>query len=116
MAARAPRLWGSHPRLITNPAPTLRRPMRFDRAPPDAHSPVEVAVLRALGADRFAFRPATPRESNFVPHHFRGNGEAELVALLDSLGVTMAAAGDSCRNTLPPPQPATPDAVAAAKL
>jgi hypothetical protein len=89
-----------HPRIITNPAPTLREPMRFDRFPAPS-SPVEMLVLRALGTHTHDFVPTTPRESNFVPHHMRGRGERELVALLQRLNVTFAAAGDSCRNTLP---------------
>ena len=89
------------PRIITNPAPTLREPMRFDRHPAPS-SPVEALILKSLGTHAFEFAPTTPRESNFVPHHFRGRGEAELTALLKRLGVTFAAAGDNCRNTLPP--------------
>jgi hypothetical protein len=50
------------PRFITNPPIALREPMRFDRADPAEHSIVERAVLRALGADRFEFRPAGERE------------------------------------------------------
>jgi ectoine hydroxylase-related dioxygenase (phytanoyl-CoA dioxygenase family) len=46
-------------RLITNPPIALREPMRFDR---DEHSPVERAVLRALGVERLDYRPAAPRE------------------------------------------------------
>ncbi len=48
------------PRLITNPPIMLREPMRFDRVRGD-HSPVERAILRALGVDRLAFRPSAPR-------------------------------------------------------
>jgi hypothetical protein len=47
------------PRFITNPPLTLAEPMRFDRPDP---SPVERAVLRALGADSYAFTPTAPRE------------------------------------------------------
>eukprot|EP01043_Picozoa_sp_COSAG02_P045848 COSAG02_NODE_4233_length_5606_cov_115.218230_2_plen_196_part_00 len=93
------------PRIITNPAPTLREPMRFDRHPLPS-SPVEATILAALGTDSFHFSPTTPRESNFVPHHFRGVGEKELVSLLERLNVTMAAAGDNCRNTMPKEQSA----------
>lgn len=46
-------------RVITNPPVTLAEPMRFDRPDP---SPVEQAVLRALGTDRYPFTPAGPRE------------------------------------------------------
>ena len=88
------------PRIITNPAPTLKAPMRFDRHPAPS-SPVEALILKALGTHSFPFEPTTPRESNFVPHHFRGEGEPELTALLTRLNTTFAAAGDSCRETLP---------------
>jgi hypothetical protein len=36
--------------------------MRFDRADPTAFSPVERAVLRALGVERLDFRPLVSRE------------------------------------------------------
>jgi Phytanoyl-CoA dioxygenase (PhyH) len=49
-------------RFITNPPIALREPMRFDRDDPAEHSPVERAVLRALGAERLDYRPAAPRE------------------------------------------------------
>jgi hypothetical protein len=49
-------------RLITNPAITLKAPMRFNRADPTAFSPVERGVLRALGVDRLDFRPLASRE------------------------------------------------------
>lgn len=49
-------------RLITNPPIALREPMRFDRDDPAEHSPVERAVLRALGVERLDYRPAAPRE------------------------------------------------------
>ena len=49
-------------RLITNPPIALREPMRFDRDDPAEHSPVERAVLRALGVERLDYRPAGPRE------------------------------------------------------
>lgn len=48
-------------RLITNPCVFLTEPMRFDRTPFEAHSPVERAVLRALGKESFAFQPTSPR-------------------------------------------------------
>ena len=47
------------PRFITNPPLALAEPMRFDRPDP---SPVERAVLRALGVDSYAFAAAGPRE------------------------------------------------------
>jgi hypothetical protein len=49
-------------RLITNPPIALREPMRFDRGDTAEHSPVERAVLRALGVERLDYRPAAPRE------------------------------------------------------
>ena len=89
------------PRLITNPAPTLAEPMRFDRAVFEEHSLVEQYVLNALGVRSFPFQPTTERESNFVPNGFKGDGEEELGRLLAKLGVTFAAAGSDLRNTLP---------------
>ena len=50
-------------RLITNPPIALREPMRFDRADPADHSPVERAVLHGLGVDSLAFRPTGERET-----------------------------------------------------
>ena len=49
-------------RLITNPPIALTEPMEFDRDDPAEYSPVERAVLRALGVQRLAYRPAAPRE------------------------------------------------------
>jgi hypothetical protein len=50
-------------RFITNPPIALKEPMRFDRADPAEHSPVERAVLRALGVQRLDYRPTAARES-----------------------------------------------------
>lgn len=50
------------PRLITNPPVHLLEPMRFDRPDPSDYSPVELAVLRGLGVERYAFTPTAPRE------------------------------------------------------
>ena len=50
-------------RFITNPPIALKQPMRFDRADPAEHSPVERAVLRALGVQRLDYRPTAARES-----------------------------------------------------
>jgi hypothetical protein len=47
------------PRFITNPPIALREPIRFDRDDP---SPVERAVLRALGVERLDYRPMGERE------------------------------------------------------
>ena len=102
------------PRIITNPAPTLKQPMRFDRYPLPS-SPVEATILAALGTHSFEFSATTPSEGNFCPHHFRGEGEAELTALLTRLETTFAAAGDNCRNTLPEPEQAV-DGHSRAKL
>ena len=58
------------PRVITNPPIQLKQPMNFNRADPAAHSPVEQAVLRALGVDRYDFKPTGPRET-FVPERVK---------------------------------------------
>jgi hypothetical protein len=55
------------PRVITNPPLTLAEPLRFDRADPDELSPVERAVLRALGTPRYEFGPTGPREAIVPP-------------------------------------------------
>ena len=57
-------------RFITNPPIALKEPMRFDRADPAEHSPVERAVLRALGMERLDYPPAAARES-VVPERVR---------------------------------------------
>jgi Phytanoyl-CoA dioxygenase (PhyH) len=49
-------------RFITNPPIALRRPMDFDRPDPEEQSPVERAVLRALGVDRLDYQPTAARE------------------------------------------------------
>ena len=54
------------PRAITNPPIGLTEPMRFDRADPADHSPVERAVLRALGVQSYPFTPTAPR-ADVVP-------------------------------------------------
>jgi hypothetical protein len=50
-------------RFIVNPPVKLREPMCFSRANPNDHSPVERAVLRALGVDHYEFVPTHPREA-----------------------------------------------------
>jgi phytanoyl-CoA dioxygenase PhyH len=57
-------------RFITNPPIALKEPMRFDRDDPAEHSPVERAVLRALGVERLGYRPAAARE-DVVPERVR---------------------------------------------
>lgn len=58
------------PRFLTNPPVTLAEPMQFNRPAPEAHSPVEQAILRALGMDRLDFRAAGPRE-RVIPERWR---------------------------------------------
>lgn len=58
------------PRFLTNPCFHLREPMRFNRPDPDDYSPVELAVLRALGVESLDFQPAAPRE-RIVPERER---------------------------------------------
>ncbi len=49
-------------RLMINPTVILREPMRFDRrSDGTAYSPVEQAILRALGAEHYPFTPRAPR-------------------------------------------------------
>lgn len=49
------------PRFITNATLVLAEPMRFNRPNLDDHSPVERAVLRALGVDRYDYAATGPR-------------------------------------------------------
>jgi hypothetical protein len=49
------------PRLITNPAVSLKAPMNLSRADGD-YSLVEQAILRGLGVDHLNFSPTAPRE------------------------------------------------------
>ena len=51
------------PRVITNPRVSLRTPFCFDRANPTDYSLVERTTLRALGVDRLAFAPTSPRRT-----------------------------------------------------
>jgi hypothetical protein len=50
-------------RFIVNPPVKLREPMCFSRAVAADHSPVERAVLRALGVERHEFVPTHAREA-----------------------------------------------------
>ena len=49
-------------RFITNPPVSLKEPMQFNRLNSLDFSPVEQAVLRALGVERVDFKPTAPRE------------------------------------------------------
>jgi hypothetical protein len=50
-------------RFIVNPPVKLREPLCFARERASDHSPVERAVLRALGVERYEFVPSRPREA-----------------------------------------------------
>jgi hypothetical protein len=50
-------------RFIVNPPVKLREPMRLSRERHEDYSPVELAILRALGVDRYEFVPAREREA-----------------------------------------------------
>lgn len=63
---QSPNLLG-RARFITNSPVYFRAPMRFDRERPEDHSPVELAVLRALGVDRYHFAPTRER-LRITPH------------------------------------------------
>ncbi len=43
-------------RAITNPAVHLKEPMNFNRPNPADFSPVELAILRGLGKERYDFK------------------------------------------------------------
>ena len=49
-------------RAITNPGVHLKEPMNFNRPNAADFSPLELAVLRGLGVERYDFKPTTPRE------------------------------------------------------
>jgi hypothetical protein len=51
------------PRFIINPALSLAEPMNFNRANREDYSPVELAVLKGLGAERYDFHPTAPRRN-----------------------------------------------------
>lgn len=53
-------------RIITNPPIALREPMELDRTNPEEFSPVELAVLRGLGVERYDFT-ATGERERFTP-------------------------------------------------
>ena len=65
----------NRPRFIANMAVVLGQPMCFARPPGDAYSLVELAVLRALNAPRFDFKP-TRGPLRVQPFPFRDVEEA----------------------------------------
>ena len=69
------------PRFIANNAVVLKQPMCFDRSDPAQYSLVELAVLLALGVDRFDFRPTTERMA-IPPGPFRDEAEHAVHAKL----------------------------------
>lgn len=54
------------PRLITNPGVSFKEPMKFDRPNEKDHSPVELAILRAIGKNSYSFKTTADRK-NLVP-------------------------------------------------
>jgi hypothetical protein len=50
------------PRFITNPAISFSQPMNFHRSDPADYSPVELAILRALGVDHLDFQATGSRQ------------------------------------------------------
>lgn len=50
-------------RIITNPPVSLAEPLNFNRPNLEDHSPVEQAILAALGVERYDFQPTAPREA-----------------------------------------------------
>lgn len=57
-------------RIITNPPAMLKEPMCFNR-PDSDYSPVERAVLRALGVEQYDFQPTHAREGVIPERHKR---------------------------------------------
>ncbi|KAL6304145.1 hypothetical protein BKA93DRAFT_826125 [Sparassis latifolia] len=56
-------------RIITNPPVSLRKPFNFARDDPEEYSIVERKTLKALGVDKFEFKPTTERR-RLVPKRF----------------------------------------------
>lgn len=79
-------------RIITNPPIHLNEPMRFDRDKPEDHSPIERAVLNALGVERYEFRPSAERE-RVVPERVRRQEQMRLEeqARAENLAATSSA-------------------------
>jgi hypothetical protein len=61
-------------RFIVNPPVKLREPMCFSRGVSSEHSPVEQAILRALGVELHVFVPTQPREE-VVPEQLQRERE-----------------------------------------
>ncbi|OBZ68694.1 hypothetical protein A0H81_11032 [Grifola frondosa] len=49
------------PRVITNPPVSLKEPFNYARDDPEAYSLIERKTLKAMGVDRFEFKPTTER-------------------------------------------------------
>ena len=85
------------PRFIANMALVLTEPMQFSRPAGETYSLVELAVLKALGADDFDYQATRPALA-FKPSPFRDDAEAEQQRGL--LRAEMAAMAD--RGTVTP--------------
>lgn len=55
------------PRFMTNPPLPLAGPLNLNRDNPDEFSPIELAILKALGVERYDFQPTAPRERVVPP-------------------------------------------------
>lgn len=75
------------PRFITNPAVSLREPMRFDRPDPDDFSLVERAILQGLNVEHLDFQATTSRE-RITPERVRRQQQ-----MLEAEKTRLAAAG-----------------------
>ena len=64
-------------RFITNPGASLIEPMKFNRENPKDFSPVELAVLRAMGVERFDYQPTQARERLIPEREIRQRKMAE---------------------------------------
>jgi len=67
-------------RIITNPPAALKEPFNFNRENPDDFSLVELKTLKALGKERYDFKPAVPRE-RLVPARVGIQGAAKKLEL-----------------------------------
>lgn len=63
-----------HPRIITNPPASLRRPFNFDREDPKEYSIVEKKTLEMLGKDRLPGWRIQGKREFVVPERLKNNG------------------------------------------
>lgn len=83
-----------HPRVITNPPVSLKRPFEFDRDDPSQYSIVEKKTLEMLGKDRLSGWKITGKRGFVLPERLKthgGKSESELQRLERIAGQKMPA-------------------------